>query len=315
MKSVQQTTPVKPLPVKYFAVLFEGPWLFTQDPADRTRILAICPYLDPSDHKFEFGFWKDEDLSGLKGAEPETLVAGTLYKVDLHTDNLPAPDFHSLFEPAATTYSLIYLRNRKKANTLKIQNASNLRRVSFSMPAAVRAAGKLLHAPVVKGVSSNEESFHMSIGGQPANHVTLIFLYPFKDDTPALNVQGTPVAMLAGAKLHLVFRARGTSTNFVDSYTDNLHLVESFDMLRKLISVRDPKFADNAFSACDFGLYPSSGVQRFDRGDTASTEFSNKELGLPEDSPGGIEKIRIDALTLASCAAGTIVCNGDDMGE
>lgn len=315
MKSVEHSAVVKPLPAKYFAILFEGPWLFTQDPADKTRILAVCPYLDPLDHAFEFGFWKDEDLSGLKDDHPEILAPGTLYKVDVQNAQAPAPSFNELFQRAAAMYPLIYLRNKTKGNPLKLGDGSNLRRVSLSRPVEIRAAGKLLHAPVLKGVASNEKSFDLGLSAEPANHAALILLYPALSATPSLTVQSIPVPLLAGAKPHLVFRARGTSNTFIDNYTDNLHLIDSFDMVRRLVMVQDPDFADDALSACDLGLYPSSGSQLFEHGDTDLADFSDKELGLPQSTLQGIADIRITALTLASCAAGTIVCNGDDMGE
>ena len=313
MKSVEHSAAVKPLPAKCYAVLFEGPWLFTQDPADPTRILAICPYLDPEDHAFEFGFWKGGDLSGLSSDPPETLASGTLYKVDIQTDFTPAPRFHDLFELAATTYSLIYLKNKRKGSPLKLADVSNLRRVSISRPAEIRGAGKLLHAPVVKGVSSNENSFDISTGAEPGNHAALIFLYPYLDTIPTLTIQAAPVTVPAGAEAHLIFRARGTTDNLIDNYTDNLHLVESFDRVRKLATVQDPHFANGVLSPCDLGLYPSSGSQLFERGDTALTDFSDGELGLP-GTPNVSADIFRTALSLASCAAGCIGCNSDDLG-
>ncbi len=316
MKSVEHTETIKALPAKYIAVLFEGPWLFTQDPSDRTRILAVCPYLDPMDHAFEYGFWKGDNLAGVTDDHPQTIASGTLYKVDVHTDDAPSPDFHHLFERAATTYSLIYLCNKTKGNLLKIADVSLLRRVSISRPAEIRGAGKLLHAPVVKGVSSNEKSFDISTGTTPANHAALIFIYPYLNAAPKLAIQSAPVTVLPSAKPHLVFRARGTTNTFIDNYTDNLHLVGSFDMVRKLVMVQDPDFADDALSPCDLGLYPSSGSQVFERGDTSITDFSDKELGLPATARLSAEiEIVTTGMTLASCAAGCIGSNTDDLGN
>lgn len=315
MKSIEHSAAVKPLPAKYFAVLFEGPWLFTQNPADRNRILAICPYLDPVDHAFEFGFWKNENLSGLTNDQPETIASGTLYTVDLQSEHSTAPDFHELFAPAATTYSLIYLCNTRKGNPLNIVDVTSLRRVSIARPMEIRGAGKLLNSPVIKGVSSNEKSFNAGTGGQPSNHATTILIYPYLDAPPSLTIQSAPVPVLAGAKPHLVFRARGTTNTFIDNYTDNLHLVESFDMVRRLVTVQDPDFADNAPSPVDLGLYPSSGSQRFERGDTAVTEFSNAELGLPADSEQGLADVKSTGLRLASCASGNVIVNRDDLGH
>lgn len=330
MKSIVQDAEVLPLPEKHIAVLFEGAWLFTQDPEDRTRILAICPYTDTEDHVCQFGRWDSGAVSPSPNfvgptaeAKPLLIPEASQHRIELPSASPASHTFTELFSRAAETYPFIYLRNRQKGMPLSLSTNHKVRKISVPMPDEVRPAGQLLNAPVLSARSS-VDTFQLGVAEKDvSSYVTFVFFYLGVHEGASVTMHrvGSPgtIHVPATDNLHLIFRVHATTDTPADSYTDHVHLVRTFDTLRKLVQVPDPKSDTHKFIPCDFGIFPASGNQRFASGDTG---LSNQELGLsnaapsppaPPEQPNWVPPLPT-ALNLASCAAGVIVCDRDNNG-
>jgi hypothetical protein len=320
MKNVTRATKTNPLPPKHVAILFEGAWFFTQDPDDRNRILALCPYTNAPNHVCECGLWKpdhgDGHLAGLTGkGHPRLVDEGDQFWVDMLGEPRPKNKFTDLFEDAAQDYPIVYLINDPQAAPLVINNGNSLfRRVSIAMPDSVRAAGRVKTAQV-KDLGKTSHLYMADGTTVVYPHVTFLFIYEHAKKVDVAVSSDTHVNVTLSTSRHknphLIFRVHSAVATdadgcALDDCAENCHMVGTFDTLRKIAMVPSGAGAKvlkagtpAVPSHVPVSVFPDACAQEIDAGDTGLTLA---ELGLAPEEKRGSAGVFI--LTLASCASG-----------
>jgi hypothetical protein len=306
-----ESTPISDKP--YIAVIFEGPWFFTEDPDDKSgqTILAICPYTDQPDHICEFVDWSDDNGVSLQGKVYGKIEEGETYRIDVTTDVQRTEQFKEVFTAAHDAYKFPYFQSTTDGVPLQIVTNPKMRRVSIPVPDAVHAAGRLENASIVTGDRNCTGITHSPSGDAVSTFVAFILVYEFEEQE-AIKVVKEQSATGTGETWpipspHLVVRVRNPNLKDEngcqsDCSEENTHLSSSFDALRRMALLPMQQADDEYNYYCDIAIYPTAGQSLiFDRG---PKEFGVDELGIP---PGiGWDHVK----DLASCAAGPVVGDG-----
>jgi hypothetical protein len=307
-KHIQLTVekPTNPLPDPCVAVLFEGTWFFTEDPADpKNRILGICPYTNAPDHICEVGQW-DLDKNDFVGPDgsggPGLMQEGDRFRVDVRRDSAPeCNSFVEVFQKAGKKYSFVHLQKADGCRPLKIKTGdTRMRQVSISMPDCLLMDGALVSGSISSTGSSVSGAVCSKSGHAPISYTAFIFVYKFsKQATVQLrtNCLQQAVADVSETSAHLVFRVRSPQTIDsdncpVDCSAENSHMMSTFDALRRMV-IAPGANQDGNDAHFELGLYPNPGSPKFKHG---NTRLSPEELGL--------KQLPVKYLGLASCASG-----------
>jgi hypothetical protein len=216
--------------------------------------------------------------------------------------------YHDVFEAGATKYGFIYVGSAASNEKVGVLSPAGARTISFPVPDEIRAAGKLEQAVITAGKTSAR--YKLGVDGKPVSlFVTLIFIYHYSGDMPQFTLASTTGCELAPldpapdtSVTHLVIRVHEPSTTKrFNLKVEDEHFVETFNLIRNMMTIQTGQVQAMAAVRPDFVLTPPAQQMLFDKGDTILTL---EELGLPD-------KAAIHPVygNLAACAGGTHVIN------